>query len=220
MFQKRGPLCSENTRRRRFRGPRRVTDIIVGEGTKELVDIEIDGHIITATDGHPFWVDDEDRWVNAEGLERGHVLLLADGRTVTVDDLSERTEVRRVHNLTVEGIHTFYVLAGADPVLVHNCGSIDDLSRAAGAADRNGLTAAGRAAQKHGNRATSSVPLSPDRAASGYNQFGQDLVDDLLTAPNTATRRYDHPTFGQVTEFLGPQYGARWGPTGDFLGLL
>jgi len=29
--------------------------------------------------------------------------------------------VARVHNLTVEGIHTYYVLAGGSPVLVHNC---------------------------------------------------------------------------------------------------
>ncbi len=27
----------------------------------------------------------------------------------------------RVHNLTVADIHTYYVLAGATPVLVHNC---------------------------------------------------------------------------------------------------
>jgi hypothetical protein len=28
----------------------------------------------------------------------------------------------RVHNLTVDGIHTYHVMAGDDPVLVHNCG--------------------------------------------------------------------------------------------------
>ena len=99
-------------------------------------------------------------------------------------------------------------------------GVADDLSRAASVADRNGLTAAGRAAQKHGNRSGSGFPLSPDRTASGYNQFGQQLVDDLLTAPNTAVRSYVHPSYGQVTEYIGPQYGARWGPNGEFLGFL
>lgn len=103
------------------RGPRGVTDTIVGDGVKELVDIEIDGDVVTATDGHPFWVDDEGRWVDAEDLEAGDVLLLADGDTVTIDAVRERTEVRRVHNLTVDGIHTYYVVAGDDPVLVHNC---------------------------------------------------------------------------------------------------
>lgn len=104
------------------RGPRRVTDTIVGDGIKELVDVEIDGHLITATDRHPFWVDDEGRWVDAEDLEAGDVLLLAGRQTVTIDSVRERTEVRRVHNLTVDGIHTYFVLAGDAAVLVHNCG--------------------------------------------------------------------------------------------------
>lgn len=81
------------------RGPRRVTDTIVGDGVKEL----------------------EGRWVDAEDLERGDVLLLVDSQTVAVEGVTERTEVRRVHNLTVDGIHTYFVLAGDDPVLVHNC---------------------------------------------------------------------------------------------------
>lgn len=61
------------------RGPRRVTDTIVGDGMKDLVDIEIDGEVITATGGHPFWVDDQGAWIAAEDLKVGDVLLLADG---------------------------------------------------------------------------------------------------------------------------------------------
>ncbi|MDX3855938.1 hypothetical protein, partial [Streptomyces sp. AK02-01A] len=30
-----------------------------------------------------------------------------------------------VHNLTVSDLHTYYVLAGATPVLVHNCDTVD-----------------------------------------------------------------------------------------------
>jgi len=103
-------------------GPRRVTDTIVGDGVKELVDIGADGAIVIATDRHPFWVDDEGRWVDAQDLQDGDVLLGADGTTVAVDSVRERTEVRRVHNLTVDGIHTYYVLAGEQAVLVHNSG--------------------------------------------------------------------------------------------------
>jgi hypothetical protein len=208
-------------------GPRRVTDLIEGDGTKHLVDIEIATAVITATDGHPFWVDDKGQWVDAEDLEAGDVLLLADQTTVAVKTVRERTAAQQVHNLTVEDIHTYHVLAATNPILVHNCEitpsathSLDDLSRAAGAADRNGLTAAGRAAQKHGSRPGSSFPISPDRTASGYNQFGQNLVDDLLTAPNTATQRWVHPQFGQVTDFWGPNYGMRFGPNGEFIGFL
>ena len=106
-------------------GPRRVVDTIVGGGTKELVDINIVGSTITATDQHPFWVDDRGRWIDAGDLHAGDVLLLADGSTVTVDGVGERVAVQRVHNLTVDGIHTYHVVVDDSAVLVHNC-TIDD----------------------------------------------------------------------------------------------
>jgi len=31
------------------------------------------------------------------------------------------TEHQQVYNLTVDGLHTYYVVAGSTPVLVHNC---------------------------------------------------------------------------------------------------
>jgi antitoxin YefM len=34
-----------------------------------------------------------------------------------------------MNDLTIEHIHTYYVIAGNIPVLVHNCGEIDDISR-------------------------------------------------------------------------------------------
>lgn len=101
--------------------PRRVIDTIVGDGDKHLVDIDILGDTITATDGHPFWVDDEGSWVEAGDLEVGDHLLLPDGSTATVSAASDRAAVGRVHNLTIEGIHTYFVEAGDDAVLVHNC---------------------------------------------------------------------------------------------------
>ncbi|WP_110945800.1 hypothetical protein [Streptomyces avicenniae] len=36
--------------------------------------------------------------------------------------VSRSTTRATVHNLTIEGIHTYYVLAAETPVLVHNCG--------------------------------------------------------------------------------------------------
>ena len=101
-------------------GPRRVVDTIIGGGTKELVDINIVGSTITATDQHPFWVDDRGRWIDAGDLHAGDVLLLADGSTVTVDGVGERVAVQRVHNLTVDGIHTYHVVVDDSAVLVHN----------------------------------------------------------------------------------------------------
>lgn len=40
------------------RESRPVTALIQGTGDKQLTDITINGHTITATDGHPFWAPD------------------------------------------------------------------------------------------------------------------------------------------------------------------
>ena len=64
--------------------------------------------------------------------------------------------------------------------------SLDDLSRAAGAMDRNGLTRAGRALQKHGDRPGSVFPKSAGTAAE-RNAQGQAVVDDILADPRGRT---------------------------------
>lgn len=102
-------------------GPRLVTDTIVGDGEKHLIDIEVAGGTITATGGHPFWVDDEGLWIDAEELSAGDLLLLSDGSTAPISHVTDRVVVQRVHNLTVQGIHTYFVEAGDEFVLVHNC---------------------------------------------------------------------------------------------------
>jgi len=111
------------------RGAREVTYLIIGTGVKHLVDIEVDGKIITATDGHPFWVEGDDlstgsvgggRWVDAKDLVVGHGLRHSDKSVGAIRAVSMRTAVMRVYNLTVDGLHTFFVLAGDRAVLTHN----------------------------------------------------------------------------------------------------
>ena len=63
-------------------------------------------------------------------------------------------------------------------------------------------------------------PAASDAAAAGYNEYGQQMLDDLLTAPNTAVRSYVNKSYGQVTEYIGPAYGARFDATGNFMGFL
>ncbi|MBY8853424.1 hypothetical protein K7G98_36410, partial [Saccharothrix sp. MB29] len=41
----------------------------------------------------------------------------------TVTDVERYTHFEPVYDLTVDGVHTYYVLAGETPILVHNCGS-------------------------------------------------------------------------------------------------
>lgn len=103
-----------------------VATAIAGDGAKILVDIivDLDGgatSTITATDGHPFWLADEDEWRDALQLRRGDQLLGADGRRVTVKDVVIRTATATVHNLTVTTSHSFFAVVGTRAVLVHNC---------------------------------------------------------------------------------------------------
>ncbi|WKX13578.1 polymorphic toxin-type HINT domain-containing protein [Streptomyces sp. NL15-2K] len=110
---------------------RTVTRTIEGDGTKHLVKITVDTDgraggktsTLTATEGHPFWLPDVGRWVEAGDLERGQWLSTGSGSWIQVTAVEARTTKATVHNLTVAGAHTYRVLAGATPLLVHNCGS-------------------------------------------------------------------------------------------------
>ncbi|WP_449486056.1 polymorphic toxin-type HINT domain-containing protein [Streptomyces avidinii] len=112
-----------------------VSAEIKGEGEKRLVKItvDVDGEAgtktseLTATYNHPFWVEDLREWIDATDLEQGQWLQTSAGTDVQVTAIDRRTSVQAiVHNLTVSDLHTYYVLAGATPVLVHNCGGYFD----------------------------------------------------------------------------------------------
>ncbi|MFE2877400.1 ricin-type beta-trefoil lectin domain protein [Streptomyces roseus] len=102
-----------------------VTATILGEGSKDLVEITVaaggDSDVITATDKHPFWVVDLAKWVDATDLQPGQWLQTSAGTHVQITTIKRHTAQATVHNLTVADLHTYYVLAGATAVLVHNC---------------------------------------------------------------------------------------------------
>lgn len=108
-----------------------VTAEIKGEGLKNLVKVTIDTDgdrgtetaEVTATDGHPFWVPELSEWINATELQAGQWLYTEAGEQVQISAVERWTSLgATVHNLTVGNTHTYYVLADAAPVLVHNCG--------------------------------------------------------------------------------------------------
>lgn len=91
-------------------GAYEVTGVIIGTGEKHLVEVAVDGGgTVTATDGHPFWDAGRDRWVEAEELAS------EDARAVR-----SWTEQQTVYNLTVDTLHTYFVVAGGTDLLVHN----------------------------------------------------------------------------------------------------
>ncbi|WP_369034861.1 SpvB/TcaC N-terminal domain-containing protein [Streptomyces adonidis] len=108
-----------------------VTRLIAGQGEKDLVRItvDVDGDkgdrtsSVTATDGHPFWVEDLGRWLDAGDLKSGMWLRTSAGTHVQITAVKAWTaQKQQVHNLTVGDLHTYYVLVGGSPVLVHNTG--------------------------------------------------------------------------------------------------
>ncbi|GAA3437928.1 polymorphic toxin-type HINT domain-containing protein [Kutzneria kofuensis] len=103
-----------------------VTDVIIGQGLKHLVDVDItdngEAGSVSATDNHPFWVVDLNQWVDAGKLKAGEHLLAEDGHSVVVTELHRHDEITRVYNLTVDTLHTYYVFVGTDELLVHNGG--------------------------------------------------------------------------------------------------
>jgi len=109
-----------------------VTAEILGNGLKHLVTIALTiesdkkQHTVsvTATAGHPFWVPELNRWIDSIDLRTGELLTTANGSKVKIATIHRWTALTNVHNLTVADLHTYYVLAGSTPVLVHNsaCG--------------------------------------------------------------------------------------------------
>ncbi|GAA5001280.1 polymorphic toxin-type HINT domain-containing protein [Kitasatospora paranensis] len=77
---------------------------------------------ITSTAHHPYWDESTSRWTDAEDVKVGDKLRSSDGTSVVVTAArSYNTAPRTAYNLTVADIHTYYVLAGSTPILVHNC---------------------------------------------------------------------------------------------------
>ncbi|MFH8558202.1 polymorphic toxin-type HINT domain-containing protein [Streptomyces celluloflavus] len=105
---------------------RPVVATIVTKDDKHFTDLTVrtpsgDSSII-ATDTHPFWSVDKKKWINAGDLHQGIELRTPQGATAKVTAVRHFHKQRRTHDLTVEGTHTYYVLAGDTPVLVHNSG--------------------------------------------------------------------------------------------------
>ncbi|MEU8938465.1 polymorphic toxin-type HINT domain-containing protein [Streptomyces goshikiensis] len=102
---------------------------ITGTGAKDLVKLtlaqEQGGQTqeveLTATDGHPFWVPVLEAWVPANELRPGMRVQTPTGAWADVTDVRRWQQQATVHNLTVTNAHTYYVVAGETPVLVHNC---------------------------------------------------------------------------------------------------
>ncbi|WP_327007610.1 polymorphic toxin-type HINT domain-containing protein [Dactylosporangium sp. NBC_01737] len=89
----------------------------------DLTVMDDDGqvHKIETTDHHPFWSDTTNNWIDAAKLTPGDRLRTANHHTMIVLKVQSRIAAKVMHDLTVSNVHTYYVVAGSAPVLVHNC---------------------------------------------------------------------------------------------------
>nr|WP_078531139.1 polymorphic toxin-type HINT domain-containing protein [Streptomyces sp. PsTaAH-124] len=205
-------------------GSRRVTRLISTDSDKYFNELSIatENGIekLTATHEHPFWAPSEHKWVEAGSLLPGMTLLTAAGKTVIVTANSAYIKHVRTYNLTVEDLHTYYVLAGETPVLVHNsggCPDLDALSQSGMRPAKGKTTHAGREYQKHMNRGD--LPVVPGKE---LKTAGQDLLDDILTNPKTATSAVNSGNFAGGRRYIMPDpaggrgIGATFDANGQF----
>ncbi|WUN48805.1 ricin-type beta-trefoil lectin domain protein [Streptomyces sp. NBC_00306] len=105
-------------------GPRRVDATIYTPDDRNFTDITLDsnngGGSLSATDHHPFWSEKGRQWRNAADLTPQDTLRTTDGASVRISGIRHWTGLSPAYNLTVDDLHTYYVLAGRTPVLVHN----------------------------------------------------------------------------------------------------
>ncbi len=99
-----------------------LTDLTVAVGSGQI------GEVLQTTQNHPFWSQTRQEWVDAAELLSGEQLRTTDGTEVTVTSVHNFTGTKVMRDLTVDTTHTYYVLAGQTPVLVHNCGELADVA--------------------------------------------------------------------------------------------
>jgi Pretoxin HINT domain len=88
----------------------------------DLYAITIDGQRLATTEDHPFWNETEKQWQKAELIDSGDLVRTPNGTAVVNGFDKTRYRYAPAYKLTVAELHTYYVLAGNTPVLVHNGG--------------------------------------------------------------------------------------------------
>jgi hypothetical protein len=101
-----------------------VTEVHQNRDTA-LADVQVAGanfgpSVIHTTQDHQFWNHSSRAWTRAADLKPATNLLTPVGDTVKVVSVAAFVGSRTMYNLTISSKHTYYVMAGASPVLVHN----------------------------------------------------------------------------------------------------
>ncbi len=184
--------------------------------TDHLLTLRLSSGDVVTTEDHRYWNETDREWQESQHLDAGDQLLTADGDIVTVEGLDWSTvHTADAYDLDVADLDSFYVGAGDDEVLVHNCniGFSADTVRSAYQGMRSGGGHAMRHLIKEG--------LIPNAGslAQRAQQFER-LTSPILTSPSktfdwvlggTSTRAFAGTAAGrQVVRFVakeGPYQG-------------
>ncbi|MGW3247613.1 LamG-like jellyroll fold domain-containing protein [Streptomyces sp. NPDC001070] len=102
----------------------RVDRVIVTKTDRDFTDITVatksGPKVIHTTKHHQFYDATTNAWTQAAGLKAHHKLQNASGSTTEILNVRSYTATRTTYDLTIDGLHTYYVVAGGVPILVHN----------------------------------------------------------------------------------------------------
>lgn len=112
------------------RGPRAVSATWVHSDV--LADFKTSAGRLTTTENHKVWNATDREWEDFQNIDLGDVLISADGEIVTGNgfDLNSWHQ-GSAYNLSVEDLHTYFVVVGDTTILVHNvdCKTIFESAR-------------------------------------------------------------------------------------------
>jgi Pretoxin HINT domain len=120
------------------RGPRSVS--AVWAHSDSLFDFSTNSGKFTTTEDHRVWNVTDSEWEEIQSLDGGDLLLSADGQSVWAGSL-DRASLRtgQAFNLSIEDLHTYFVVVGNTTILVHN--TVCPISKAAAKTLENDTTA-------------------------------------------------------------------------------
>ncbi|MET9375966.1 Hint domain-containing protein [Streptomyces sp. NPDC002992] len=103
-----------------------VTGVVATDTDRDFVELTISGSrgsrgTLDPTAHHLFYNVTTATWTRAAGLRPGDRVQTTGAGVATVEAVRPYRATARTYNLSVDGIHTYYVLAADIPVLVHNC---------------------------------------------------------------------------------------------------
>ncbi|MFD7874141.1 polymorphic toxin-type HINT domain-containing protein [Streptomyces sp. NPDC059766] len=174
---------------------------------RNLLDLTIRGEdgqtaILHTTDNHPFWDDTSHAWVPAGELHAGDTLNTSTNHHAYVVSTRHTPGTANRWNLTVNDLHTYYVLAGTTPVLVHNtCGE--------------GVATEGVATlHYHGEGNHFSIEVTDGETVTHTHLMphdGEAVVSPYSGPPSIMSRDIDLPNAKAALDFQKKNQGS-WGP--------